>query len=461
MNTYKKKLLLRGRIKIIKNSYSYAFVFSVLWGTGVFQAKAADLTDIYRMAIDADPQFMAANYNHQASREILIQARSGYLPSVVARYDWSRTRQEILESDNVLFQTGTAHFPRTVIGLSLTQPVLRYDRLIRIRQARNELKQADAELDKAAQDLVLRAAENYLFALAAEDNLDYLKSERSAVEKQLVLAKAMREAKLGRVSDVLEADARLASVMADYSDAEVEVRDAYEAIFELTGEIPTQLKKLQKEFPLIKPEPLDVDYWVDVAIKQNWELVIQREAMEVARQEVKRQGAGHFPTVDLELSQTTRDAGGTVFGGGSEVEDRVFMLRIEMPIYLGGSVSSKQREASLYYQAEREELLRISRKAKRETEKGFRGILNAIERVAARGKEVAAQAEVLKLKQAGYRANLYTNMSVLDAEQDLYSAKRDLAGAQYEYILNSLRLKATVGELSETDLIDLNGWLTL
>jgi len=196
-------------------------------------------------------------------------------------------------------------------------------------------------------------------------------------------------------------------------------------------------------------------------MKQNWELVIQREAMEVSRQEIKRQGAGHFPTVDLELSQTTRDAGGTVFGGGSEVEDRVFMLRIEMPIYLGGSVSSKQREASLYYQAEREELLRISRKAKRETEKGFRGILNAIERVAARGKEVAAQEEVLKLKQAGYRANLYTNMSVLDAEQDLYSAKRDLAGAQYEYILNSLRLKATVGELSETDLIDLNGWLTL
>ena len=461
MNTYKKKSLLRERIKIIKNSYSYAIVFSVLWGIGVLQAKAADLTDIYRMAVDADPLFMAANYNHQASREILIQARSGYLPSVVATYDWSRTRQEILESENVLFQTGTAHFPTKVIGLSLTQPVLRYDRVIRIRQAKNELKQADAELDKAAQDLVLRAAENYLFALAAEDNLDYLKSERSAVEKQLVLAKAMREAKLGRVSDVLEADARLASVMADYSDAEVEVRDAYEAIYELTGEFPTQLKRLQKEFPLITPEPLDVDYWVEVALAQNWELVVQRELVEVSRHEVKRQNAGHFPTVDLELSQTTRDAGGTVFGGGSEVENREFMLLFKMPIYLGGSVSSKKREAMLSYQAEREELLRISRKAKRETEKGFRGILNAIERVAVRGKEVAAQEEVLKLKQAGYRANLYTNMSVLDAEQDLYSAKRDLTGAHYDYVLNSLRLKAIVGELSEADLIDLNQWLML
>ena len=413
------------------------------------------------MAVDADPLFRAAIYNHQASREILTQAHSGYLPSVQASYDLIRTRQEILESDNVLFQAGTATFPTQVIGLTLTQPLMRVGNMIRIRQAKSELKQADAELEKAAQELMLRTAENYLFALAAEDNLDYLKSERSAVENQLVLAKAMREAKLGRVSDVLEADARLASVVADYSDAEVELRDAYEAIYELTGEFPTQLKKLQKEFPLITPEPLDVDYWVNVALKQNWELVVQRESVEVSLHEVERQNAGHFPTVDLELRENIRDAGGTVFGGGSRVENREIMLLFKMPIYLGGSVSSKKREAMLNYQAELEELLRISRKTKRETEKGFRGILNAIKRVTARGKEVAAQEEVLKLKQAGYRANLFTNLSVLDAEQDLYSAKRDLTGARYEYVLNSLRLKAIVGELSEADLIDLNRWLTL
>ena len=221
------------------------------------------------------------------------------------------------------------------------------------------------------------------------------------------------------------------------------------------------LKKLQKEFPLITPEPLDVNYWVDVALKQNWELVVQRESVEVSLHEVKRQNAGHFPTVDLELRETIRDTGGTVFGGGSEIENRELMITLKVPIYLGGSVSSKKREAMLNYQAEREELLRISRKAKRETEKGFRGILNAIKRVTARGKEVAAQEEGLKLKQAGYRANLYTNLSVLDAERDLYSARRHLTGARYEYVLNSLRLKAIVGELSEADLIDLNRWLTL
>ncbi|MBL4827164.1 MAG: TolC family protein, partial [Spongiibacteraceae bacterium] len=235
----------------------------------------------------------------------------------------------------------------------------------------------------------------------------------------------------------------------------------YEAIYELTGEFPQQLNKLQKEFPLISPEPLDVDYWVDVALKQNWELVVQRESVEVARYEVKRQNAGHFPTLDLELRNTIKDTGGTLFGGGSEVENHELILLFKMPIYLGGSISSKKREAMLRYQAENEELLRISRKTKRETERGYRGILNTIKRVAARNKEVAAQEEVMKLKQVGYRANLYTNLSVLDAEQSLFSAKRDLTSARYEYVLNRLRLKAIIGELSAADLIDLNRWLTL
>lgn len=448
-------------MRLKDNSCANNIFFSVLLALGAFQAQAADLNDIYRLAVDADPLFRAAYYNHQASREILTQANSGYLPSVMASFDWTGTRQEILESDNVLFQAGSTTFPTNVLSLSLSQPLLRIGNLVRIRQAKTELKQADAELEKVAQELILRTAESYLFALAAEDHLDYLKSERSAVENQLVLAKAMREAKLGREADLLEAEARLAAVVADYSEAEVGRQDAYEAIFELTGEFPTELKKLQKEFPLATPEPLDSAYWIEVANEQNWELIVQRESVEVSRHEIDRQNAGHYPTVDLELRETVRDTGGTIFGGGSEVENREVILSFKMPIYMGGSVSSKKREAVLRHQAALEDLQRIARKVKRETEKGFRGILNAIERVTARNKEVAAQEEVLKLKRAGYRANLFTNLSVLDAEQDLYSAKRDLAAARYEYLLNGLRLKAFVGQLSEADLMDLNQWLTL
>jgi len=426
---------------------------------GSVSVGAVDVVDVYRKALQSDPTILGAGFDHQASREIMGQARSGYLPALVFNYDRTQSHQKILDSENVLFEEGTSDFPTSVFSLTLTQPVFRYANYIRIRQARSELAQADAELEQASQELLLRTVENYLFALAAEDQLTYVAAERSAVEKQLELARARERADLGTGSDRLEAEARLASVAADYSEAEVNRHDAYEAVYEMTGELPAALAPLRDQFPLEHPDPADLDHWVEAALEQNWELAVQRKVVEVSQEEVKRQKAGHYRTADLELRGNIRDAGGTVFGGGSEVETRSVMLSVEVPLYLGGSVSSKSREAAYRQEREKGELVRLSRKVKREAQKAYSSIVNAIRRVEALLKEVEAQQQVLKLKRTGYEAALYTNLSVLDAERDLYSAKRDFARARYEYLLNSLRLKAVTGLLNEQDLVSLNQWL--
>ncbi len=140
----------------------------VLLAAGSPPAGAVDIMDVYRMALDSDPAIQGAGFDHQASREILDQARSGYLPAVFLSYDRSHSRQKILDSDNVLFDEGSTDFPTSVFSLTLTQPVFRYANYVRIRQAHSELAQADAELEQAGQELLLRTVENYLFALAAK-----------------------------------------------------------------------------------------------------------------------------------------------------------------------------------------------------------------------------------------------------------------------------------------------------
>lgn len=433
------------------------FLFGSVWS---IQSQSADLIQIYQQAKDADPQFRVADFDHQASREILVQAKSGYLPSIDFSYDRSNTSQEILESDNALFSTGSTSFPTSIITLSLTQPVFRYANYVRIEQAHSELRQADAQLVNSEQELMLRVVENYINALAAGDNLEFLKSEQAAVEKQLELASARQKAKLGRISDRMEAEARLASVGADYSEAEVTLRDTYEALAEMTGEFPSSLNRVKEQFPMSSPSPSDAKHWIEAAISQNWELEAQRQALEVSRQEVKRQRAGHYPTLDLKFQDTIKDTGGTLFGGGSKVKTQELMLSLNVPIYQGGAVSSRTRQVALNHQSNREELTRLSRKVKREAQRTFSAIVNAIQRTDALNKEVMAREEVLKFKQAGYKAALSTNLSVLDAERDLYSAKRDYSRARYEYLLNSLKLKAIVGTLSEEDLMSLNKWLS-
>ena len=420
---------------------------------------AEDLLEIYQQAVSADPTFRAATFDHVGSRELLKQAYADYLPVVTLDYDKIKTSQDILSSDNPVFNAGSTSFPTTTWSLTVTQPIFRYANYVRVGQAKTELRQADAQKILAQQDLILRAAETYILALGAEDLMTFIKAQQSAVIKQLELARGKEQARTGRLVDRLDAEARMASVEADLADAEVSLRDAYQAVFELTGTTPKRLAALGKNLDLVEPSPSGVSHWVELAEKQNPTLQSQRHAVEIAQQEVSRQNAGHMPTLDLVLRESNRDTGSTLFGGGSNVDTQELMLRLSLPLYQGGSVSSKKRQAIARQYSAMEDLVRLQRQSRRQTQDAYWGVQTAIKRVASLEKAVIAQQETLSLKQASFENGLNTALTVLDAERDLYSARKDFAKARYDYLLNGLRLKAQVGVLVEADLLAINQWL--
>jgi len=421
--------------------------------------QAEDLLDLYRSALESDPRLGSATYDHAAGAEVVPQAWAGYRPVITLDYDYIETSQDVLSSDNAAFEQGSASFPTYTWTLSVTQPIFRWANYKRIGQAKEELLQADAELIQAEQDLILRVSEAYLGALSAADELRFLDAERSAVAKQLELARGRELASIGRAVDRYDAEARMASVDADYAVAEVALRDAYEALYEMAGRDPKALATLQDDIDLQSPQPADDQYWVEAAMRNNPALVVQRHVVNVSRTEISRQNAGHYPTLDAVLRKNNRDTGGTLFGGGSEVETQELMLRLSVPLYAGGAVSSKTREAQARYQSSEQELTRLLRESRRQSRDAYWGVMNAVKRTQALNKAVAAQQATLDLRRAAYKSRLETAISVLDAERDLYSAKRDLARAKYDYLLNSLRLKALVGVLTQDDLNLVNDWL--
>ncbi len=420
---------------------------------------ADDLLQLYQEALAADPKLNAAVFNHEASQELVPQAWAGYRPTATFEVDRIETTQEIKRSDNAVFDQGKTSFPTTTWTLSVSQPIFRYANYKRIGQAKEELKQADVMLIQAQQDLILRVSEVYLSALAAEDELSFLEAERIAVEQQLELARGREQAEVGRSVDTFDALARMASVEADYEAARIVLRDAHEAIFEIVGRDTNSLNSLQEEIDLKSPEPADEEYWVDAAMRQNPALVAQQHAVEVARTEIARQNAGHFPTLDAVARYNNQDTKGTLFGGGSEVATQEILLRFTMPLYSGGAVSSKKREAIARHSSAMQELTRIMRESRRQSRDSYWGVVTAIRRIDALNQALSAQQATLDLRRAAYEAQLQTAISVLDAERDLYAVKRDLAGAKYDYLLNGLRLKALVGILTMDDLQQVNQML--
>jgi len=345
------------------------------------------------------------------------------------------------------------------LTLTLSQPIFRYANYLRIGQAKEELKQSEAELIQAQQDLILRVSEAYFNVLIAEDELEFLKAEIAAASKQLEVASGREEAKLGRSVDRYDAEARLATVQADLAEAEVSLMNSYDKLYEITGKEPKKLSKLVGDISLQTPIPGNDDYWIEMALKNNPAVVVQRKTVAVSKMEIDRQNAGHYPTVDLILRSTNQETQGTLFGGGSNVLTNEALLRLNVPIYSGGSVSSKKREAVAKSSSANSELTRLLRESRSQSREAFWGTLNAVTRIKALEKAVASQEATLELRKASYDSGLETAINVLDAERDFYSSKRDLSQAKYDYFLNGLRLKALVGILTKEDLVAVNNWL--
>jgi len=424
----------------------------------VFQsAQAEDLMEVYRKALLNDPQILGAQYTHAAANESIKEIYGRMLPQVTLEYSRSSTNQKIIKTGNLFQPEGEDNFPTTDYSLNLTQPL--YNRVLYTgyQQAKADIQRADAEFASKQQDLILRVAQGYLEALAATDEVDFTGAEKVAVKKQLELVQSMMSGGMARKTELYDAQARYASVEADEISASSNLDDKMQALREMAGELSGELARLKSELNLVHPEPRDPESWMQAAIKQNPRVVLQSRAVQVSRYEVSLQKAGHMPTLDLTARLNDRDTESA--GATNEAETREVLIRLNIPIYQGGIVTSRTRRSQQLYQKALQDLTEIQRAVQRAARSAYHGIISAISKVGALAKSVKSQELALQAKQSGYRSGLYTNLDVLDAERDVYEARRDYARARYEYLISSLSLKHSVGTLSEADLKAVTLWV--
>lgn len=432
-------------------------LFSLLFLSAA--AHADDLLTIFRQAVDNDPAFQAARYQQKATEEAVWQAWADLLPRANATYQYTNTTQNIQMSDNDSFEKGKVDYPTEEYSVSLTQPIFRYPSIVRLSQAKIQIERGDYEFALARQELILRVAELYFVVLAEGDRVDFALAELQAVQAHYELAEGRFDMGLAPITDLHDAKARLATVQAKVIEAENRLEDARQALREVTAELPNGLAPLAAELPLLSPEPDDVAKWEAAALNQNLELEIQRQSLAIAKKEISRQRAAHYPTLDLTGRFNSKEADDTLFGGGSEIETTDIFAVFSLPLLEGGMVLSRTREAVQLQRRAQEELKQVTRRVMRDTRASFLGVMSAISKAQALEQSVISQQYAVDAKQEGFRSGLYTSLAVLDAERDLYLARQDYAQARYDYLLNGLRLRKASGALAGIDLAQVNQWL--
>jgi outer membrane protein len=413
-------------------------------------ASAADLVTLYRDALVSDPVYQAARAQHQATIERLPQARSGYLPQLNGTGSVFRNHAARDGAPDRDYTTKTA-------AITLAQPVFRMQNWIAIGQAEQQVLQAQAVLANAQQELGLRVAQAYFDVLLAQDNVALSETQKTAIDQQLAQAKRNFEVGTATIVDTLEAQARydqsVAKEIADKNDLEVKRR----ALQVLLGKAPDGLVPLKEPLALATPDPNNIEEWVKAAGDTSFQVAVARANVEIAQREVERQRAGRLPTVDLSANVARQDDPNSALPPVSSTATVGSVgLTLSIPLYTGGLVQSRIREALALRDRANQDLENSQRSVAQAVRANFLNVTSGIAQVRALEQALVSTQSQLESTILGRDVGVRTSVDVLNAQQQVFQTRRDLQQARYNYLLNTLRLKSAAGQLTEADVERVN-----
>jgi len=415
-----------------------------------------DLMQIYREALRADPAIAAAKATWEASQEKLPQARAGLLPtaSLSANANYQNVDVTIKSEPR---QDANRSFGFANAMVSASQPLYRQQNLIAYDQAKMGVTQADYSLNIAQQDLIVRVAVAYFDILLAQFNIELTESQKKAVSEQLAQAKRNFEVGVATITDTNEAQAKYDAIVAQEITTRNEYDNRVTALRAIIGRYPKDLKKLGGGLVPALPEPNVADYWVDRALKENLSVRIAQSSFDIATLEVDRAKAANYPTLDLVASYNGQGSNGSISADYSSYSRfGLIGIQVAVPLYTGGFNSSKIREAIALLEKSRQDLEGSRRAALFQAQTGFAGVNSATASVRAFEQAVVSAESALASNILGQEVGVRTFLDVLNVQQNVYSTRRDLADAYFKYLIGVLRLKASVGALTEQDVEDLN-----
>ena len=432
---------------------------------------ATSLLEVYQQALQGDPQIHEAEARRLAALEAKPQARGALLPQLslsgdITRTDFGGTSIQIDSDGSIGSLVSASESTTTRWQFSLRQTLFRWDQLVGLRRANKIVAKAEAQREFAQQDLIVRVAQRYFDVLAAEDRLTSINADRRAIARRLEQARQRFEVGLIAITDVQESQAAYDKSVADEIGAKRSLATTREFLREITGEYVSNLDAPGDDFPLLNPEPNIEARWIKMSLSQNLNLVASRLDERLARDEISFRRNGHYPSVELVASTRRQDTtAGWSFNNGpflpADSDGRTDSIGVQfnLPLFTGGSTTSRVREAVYLHRASREQLQRISRETERQARDAFLGVLSEISRVKALKQAVASSKTALQATQAGYDVGTRTIVEVLNSQFALYASITNHYQSRYDYILNVLRLKQAAGSLRVQDLEQIDQWL--
>ena len=430
--------------------------------------ETIDLISLYQEALKNDSLLSSARFQNEATKELINQGKSLFLPSISldASFDKQDKERKFLTSalpSNDLLSGKKTNYESYNYGVTIKQPLFNYSGYTQYKKILTQISLSDKQLIKTQQDLIFRISKVYFETLLAKDQVDLFQIQRASIQEQLAKAEAQFKAGLISVTDINEAKTKKALIEAQQISAIQKLKIKKREIQVITGKLPGDLTPLN---PIITFTEIDnlADDWIAIAQENNLELQIKSDEIKIAEREIDSRRSGHYPTIDAIASRSRNwDKGGYPYGATQNDGIRSYSdsigVEISIPIFSGGMTTSRVREAILLKSKLEEDVEYLKRGIELKVRDYYLSLQTNFSEITAFQQAMESAKLQLESTQLGFEEGLRNSVEVLDAQQILFNAKLNVLESRYNYIMNFINLKLSTGILSIKDLDEINQYL--
>ena len=425
-------------------------------------SSALDLVEAYERAKNADPNWQANLYQYQADQLDVGVARGYLLPTVTVSGNVTRKHQDLNESSNSGAFAGSNLMSSTSTTkqavITARQPIFRVDAWQGYKQVKTSVQLSEVNLKLQRQQHLLNVSDAYFNVLRQQSLTATNAQEEKALLEQLNTMNAKLREGLVAKSDVSEANAQYQNARANRIATGVQLILAQEQLAQLIGPYQEKLAVLRDDFQYQKPIPNVLNEWVDLAQNQNLDIQQARLQLQYANDQRRVEQAAIYPQIDAVATYGYNAQSPKTMISSDGQFDQVG-VEMNWNVFTGGRTKTNIEKSKKIVQKSDAQLDAAVRKANTDVKKSYLQVETDQATLQARKAAMESSALVSKASKAQYDEGLKNMVDVLLAQRNAFSTKQEFVNAQYDYVMNVLKLKASVGQLNEEEIRQMNAWL--
>jgi len=435
--------------KLNKQTLNYILLSVFL--TNVAQVRAMSLMEAYEAALANDSVYRSAIHENEAGQQYKVIGRANLLPNLSASYSFNKNDMDITSKNTAITRTENRDYNSKNAVIQLRQPLINMESWARYNQGNSQTALSDKQFEIRKHELISRFFGLFANANYAEDLLALAEAQQVSLKKQEEANRLMSSRGEGTKTALIESQAKLSLAEAQLIESRDGVTDGRNALATMIGKEVNSLDRLTETFDILPTEQSSYEEWKAIALENNPEIAAQKESLEIANQEIKRNRAGHMPRLDAVASISKSDSD-SVTTFKQEVDTKSIGLQLNIPIYSGGSVSALTLQAESNYKKAQDDLESKTNQVLLDLRKQFSSIQSSTLKINALKQAVDSAELLVVATKKSLVGGVRTNLDVLDARKQLFESKRDLSLARYNYLVAYINLRKAAGLLSANDL---------